>query len=504
MLESRKLARGALKAVIEESKKYEYLATSADPAFDAQVRATAIVKRFIRERSLIVYGGTAIDYALRLHGDKIYPDEMQSVPDLDFYSPRNVEDAYDLADALYLAGFENTRVINATHTGTMRVDIGDNHWMADISWVPPNAFSVIPTIEYEGVRVVHPMFQRMDVHSSLAYPYDDPPREVVFARWSKDVKRFNILDKYYPVTPPEPKLRSARDVARPRIPDDMVRTGLSAYPLLYQWALDALRGAGREMPKEVLAPTSIMAHFGGLMEIVHMHPTKAIARIFAANGVQVDSKYTASTARTTGDIVSHETTEDVLEGLVKGISTQITEREPYMSIIAHHYEVVGGGHPNHHFIVYDTAHELVGYNTIRAIEDGESHRYRVTNIQWNLKHFLAMSYRATKSADANVYLGLYCSLLAMIRAYENAGLPAEGPLFPSVVTYGSDNIGIAMEVALNRAQHDLDGTPLYKMPLHYTPARMIPKGLPHPPFDPDAIPFFRTGGRDVRVVRGSG
>ena len=45
-------------------------------------RALDIVREFIVERGLILFGGTAIDYALRLKGSKIYPDEQR--PDFDF------------------------------------------------------------------------------------------------------------------------------------------------------------------------------------------------------------------------------------------------------------------------------------------------------------------------------------------------------------------------------------------------------------------------------------
>src|SRR5688500_11632394 len=99
--------------ILENSKSFEYLRDRHDPAYNDLVRAIEIVKKFITDHELIIYGGSAIDYALRLKGDKIYDDKTLAVPDLDFYSPTNVEHSYQLADILYAKGFKNVRVIRA-------------------------------------------------------------------------------------------------------------------------------------------------------------------------------------------------------------------------------------------------------------------------------------------------------------------------------------------------------------------------------------------------------
>ena len=122
-----------MEQIIDNSREYEHVAIEHDPMFQHVVTATARVKEFIRETGAILYGGSAIDFALRLKGDKIYPDDMLIVADLDFFSTNSVEDAYKLTDILYNMGFEEARAINAVHIGTMRVDIGDNHFIADIS-----------------------------------------------------------------------------------------------------------------------------------------------------------------------------------------------------------------------------------------------------------------------------------------------------------------------------------------------------------------------------------
>jgi hypothetical protein len=186
----------------DKKQFFETLCLKHDPMYDQLAMAVAIVKQFIVDKNLIIYGGTAIDYALRLRGESIYDDAALTIPDLDFYSPKSVEDSYELADLLYAAGCELARSIVGMHVDTMRVDAGANHFIADIHAVPAEIFAMIPTLIYEGMRVVHPHFQRIDSHNSLAFPFDDPPREVIFNRWEKDIKRFNIMHRVYPLDMP--------------------------------------------------------------------------------------------------------------------------------------------------------------------------------------------------------------------------------------------------------------------------------------------------------------
>ena len=233
---------------------FECLVTRHDPTYTDQVASIEIVKEFIIKHKLIVYGGSAIDYALRLHGDKIYPDDMLAVPDLDFYSPDNVQHAYQLADQLHDNGFLEARAINATHMMTMRVDVRDNHWIADISYVPPAIFAKLPFIEYNGIRCIHPHFQRLDVHSALSFPYDSAPREVIFHRWAKDIKRFNILNKYYPLpavgqTAP---LKSLSVSAK-----KYVLTGFAAYGAILRFYNEHLEGQTDKAADKITEKTKL-------------------------------------------------------------------------------------------------------------------------------------------------------------------------------------------------------------------------------------------------------
>lgn len=178
---------------------YETIAQKADPMYRDMLRATETVKKFIADRKCIIYGGTAIDYALRLRGAQIYSDDKLTIPDFDFYSAKSADDGADLADILYEDGHKDARSFQAIHVTTTRVDAGTNHWIADISYIPQSLIERIPTVTYMGMLCVHPDFQRIDMHSSLTYPYDNAPSEVIFARWSKDVERLRKIDESYPV-----------------------------------------------------------------------------------------------------------------------------------------------------------------------------------------------------------------------------------------------------------------------------------------------------------------
>jgi hypothetical protein len=64
--------------------------------------AITIVKKFIAQNNLIVYGGAALN-AHMPKSSKIYNYEEQ-VPDFDMYSPNAVQHTKDLTDTLYKQG----------------------------------------------------------------------------------------------------------------------------------------------------------------------------------------------------------------------------------------------------------------------------------------------------------------------------------------------------------------------------------------------------------------
>lgn len=178
-------------------KHYEDLVVSKDDSFDNTMAAINIAKKYISSNRCIIVGGQAIDYALKLKNHKgLYEDT--ALPDYDVVSPRHFQDAYDIATYLSRKDFKGISVINALHPSTMKVRVNFKE-VCDITYVPQNILDAIPTLSYRGFMMVHPHFQYIDQHASLAYPYENVPRETIMHRPEKDMKRHDMLYSFYPL-----------------------------------------------------------------------------------------------------------------------------------------------------------------------------------------------------------------------------------------------------------------------------------------------------------------
>lgn len=460
-----------LAEVLEKAKLYKHLADTHDPIYADLVIATDVVRKFIADNGLLIYGGTAIDMALRLKGDSIYPDD--ELPDLDFFSPKNVEHAYELADIFYKMGHEHARAINAMHMETMRVDVGDNHWIADISYKPPEWFGRIPYLEYASMRIVHPTFQRIDMHSALAFPYDEAPNEVVFARWSKDIKRFNKLAQHYPIDPAADYLDLTRAVVPLKQVRKYVYTGFLAFGFI---CLEFIRMYGA-------------------------HPDKfpgPLSEIIAAPRLEVGSdtiKYNALNREV--EIVHFDIGKAAEELALQDAKYY----EPIISYLPRRAEgtLAAGKAPKMPCVIYDSNNKLLGVNTITV---GGS-AFRVANIHYVAKQFLGQYFVHLHDAPkaAGAYLNHYLCLVKMIKLL-SAKTPVGDKAFycsvfaPSTSTYGNDNVNLSRRVALSILYNELDGTPRLLAPRNYMPSR----GGARPTFDPEESEIFHEDGREIRGV----
>ncbi len=209
------------------------LVEQRSPFYNDIKNALEVVKAFIKAKGRILYGGMAIDYALKkATGTGIYPDEQ--LPDFDFYSPTYLEDSCELADALVDLGFEDVRAINAIHTSTRRVMINHLNTVADIGYIDQDTYDKIPYLEYEGLRFVHPTYQKQDMMRACSFPYDDPPNEVIRHRLSKDVKRFALLEEAYPIEIVGTKFKTVKRKFSKSLLQSQVLNGFAAYALLSQ------------------------------------------------------------------------------------------------------------------------------------------------------------------------------------------------------------------------------------------------------------------------------
>ena len=265
-----------------EERWARYLAGLPPPAWlgrrepdDARTRqALWAVLQFGVERRMVLFGGLAIDLALRAAGrPPLYSDD--ELPDYDWLAEDSVRAAYDLAERLQRLGFRQVAAIRAIHVQTMRVRT-DFRYVADVGYMG-GLLARVPQLEVGApdprapgggpaarVRVVHPDYQRIDMHLAFCFPYKGAPREDVFHRWGKDAERLERLDEAYPLfgragAPELPAAAAAGPVAEPagwvrtREPVAGARpaelevafTGAAGYALLWE-ALRAMPGGGVE------------------------------------------------------------------------------------------------------------------------------------------------------------------------------------------------------------------------------------------------------------------
>jgi hypothetical protein len=367
----------------DNEESLELIAIKRDKDRDMQERALSIVKEFISERKLILYGGIAIDYSLRLKGSSIYSDD--ELPDYDFLSPRSVDDAYDLAELLQSKGHHNVSAIRATHVQTMRVRV-DFIVVADISYIPESVFKTLEYLEYKDLRILHPNFQRIDMHLSLSFPFLAPPNVAIFNRWRKDIKRFNMFEKYYPLEDNDSKKKIGSIYSNEQyiIPENLLSViafhGFAGYALIYR----SLQYTFQEFKVE---PTALFKSL----------PTINIKLEKNGNGAVSISLQSPSLELVTSD------PKTVQSGLGE---SKIQHYKSYMEYIPEHFIA-----RDKNMVVYSAESQLLSMSitTIDGI------RIQIPSIQYLLSYFLA---KALIDKENNIYRSFYIGLLNIIKIAE--------------------------------------------------------------------------------------
>jgi len=152
-----------------------------------------IVEDFIKVKSLICYGGTAINNILPTE-DQFYNKEAE-IPDYDFYSTDALHDAKELANIYYKKGFTDVEAKSGQHHGTFKVYV--NYMpIADITDLPKGIYNSLKkdAIRVSGILYTPPNYLRMAMYLELSRPAGDT------SRWEKVMKRLTVLNKHYPIT----------------------------------------------------------------------------------------------------------------------------------------------------------------------------------------------------------------------------------------------------------------------------------------------------------------
>ena len=176
---------------MDEKIRFDY-----NPDADKLKAALKFVQQYIIKTGAVLVGGMAIDSALQMKGTRIYDPEV-TIPDYDFFHYDSVNSSYELVKILQkMFPDSNVDVVRAVHTTTMRVRL---QWyvVADMTYIPKDIFDKLDTIEFKGLKIIHPSYSVMDQLDALSRPFINPPREVVNHRWEKDWKRMQLITKYY-------------------------------------------------------------------------------------------------------------------------------------------------------------------------------------------------------------------------------------------------------------------------------------------------------------------
>ena len=152
-----------------------------------------IVEDFLKKKSLICYGGTAINNILPID-DQFYNKEIE-VPDYDFFSTNALNDAKELADIYYKSGFTDVEAKSGQHEGTYKVFVNFMP-VADITFLPKGVYNAIKkdALRVGGILYAPPNYLRMSMYLELSRPAGDT------SRWEKVLKRLTLLNKHFPVT----------------------------------------------------------------------------------------------------------------------------------------------------------------------------------------------------------------------------------------------------------------------------------------------------------------
>lgn len=164
-----------------------------EPTVQEKREVMELIKNFIRDKGRKIYGGTAINEAIKLRNpeDAIYNDYDFS--DIEFYSPTPVVDLVELTNLIYEKKYKYPVGQQAQHDETYTIFV-NFHLYCDITYVPLRVYNGIKTIIIDGINYVDPHFIFIDQLRIL-----NQPLTAAEQRWEKTFKRMYVLLKSYPL-----------------------------------------------------------------------------------------------------------------------------------------------------------------------------------------------------------------------------------------------------------------------------------------------------------------
>jgi hypothetical protein len=180
-----------LRQAVDESEEIKGKKTAMN---EDVKKIVEILERFLQEKPLICYGGTAINNILPKQS-QFYNRELE-IPDYDFYSKNALNDAIELANRYADAKYIEVEAKSGIHHGTYKVFVNFIP-IADITYLHEDIFDSLYTdsIKVAGIKYCPANFLRMNMYLELSRPMGD------VSRWEKVFKRLVLLNNHYPVNP---------------------------------------------------------------------------------------------------------------------------------------------------------------------------------------------------------------------------------------------------------------------------------------------------------------
>lgn len=182
--------------IVKQHKKLKFKNLTVD--INEYERNMALVKKFVRDKQLIIYGGYAQDQLLKSKGKPgIY--DRYSGADIEFYSPNYVKDIVDLAKLFHekkWGGYLGIRVSEAIHIGTLTLRV-NNFQYVDCTFVPKHIYNKLPYIQKFGMKFVHPLVKTIDFYRVFTDPllsYFRLTEKSDFSRFKKNLEAWKLDD----------------------------------------------------------------------------------------------------------------------------------------------------------------------------------------------------------------------------------------------------------------------------------------------------------------------
>lgn len=164
-----------------------------EPTIHEKRKVMNDIKDFIRSKERKVYGGTALNEAiLQVNPEDAIYDSHQFY-DIEFYSPKPVQDLVDLCNLLYRKGYKHVTASEAQHEETYVVYVNFQQY-CDITYMPSRVYSGVKVVNIDGIQYVHPHFILIDYLRIF-----NQPLTAAEQRWEKNFKRTFKLLRNYPI-----------------------------------------------------------------------------------------------------------------------------------------------------------------------------------------------------------------------------------------------------------------------------------------------------------------